>query len=129
MLRAEVVVEVLEGELPPAGGTTEVWLVFYPLVEAVLVELVLAVELSYHRLLDQVLQAKTAVIILVQIFGLVLDVPQELPLHQLLYFYFELEPSEGVGGHDMVVPPSIVDHQCNNSRFDDDEENDDKEGY
>lgn len=119
---------MLEAELSPAGGASQVGLVLYPLVEALLVELVLAVQLGDNRLFRQVLKAKAAVIVLVLVRGLVGDVPEELPLHQLLYLDFELEPREGVGRRNMVVPPAIVDHHGYDGGLDDDEQNDDEEG-
>lgn len=67
-------------------------------------------------------------IVLILIFGFMRDISEELPLHELLYLDFELEPSKGVSGRDMVVPPSIVDHQGNDGRLDDDEEDNDEEG-
>ena len=72
---------MLEGELSPAGRTAQIGLVLYPLVEALFMELMLAVQLSDHRLFGEVLQAETAVIVLVLIFWLVLDIPKELPLN------------------------------------------------
>lgn len=67
-------------------------------------------------------------IVLILICGLMRDVPEELPLHEFLYLDFELEPSEGVSGGDMVLPPSIVDHQGNDGRLNDNEENDNEKG-
>ena len=46
---------MLEAELSPAGGASQVGLVLYPLVEALLVELVLAVQLGDNSLFRQVL--------------------------------------------------------------------------
>lgn len=48
-MSAPKVVQMLAGELSAAGRTPQIGLVLDPLVEALLVELVLAVELGNHH--------------------------------------------------------------------------------
>lgn len=87
-MSASKLMEMLPRELSSTGGASEIGLIFDPLIEALFVELVLAVQLGNYCLFRQVLQTKTAVIIFVFVLRLMRHILQKIHFHKLLYLYF-----------------------------------------
>jgi hypothetical protein len=78
---------MLTRELSSTGGTPKIRLIFDPLVEALFVKLVLAVQLRNYCLLAQNLQTEAAVIVFVFVLRLVGHILQKIHFHQFLNLY------------------------------------------